>query len=486
VQDLFRLAAPSGLSKSFSPDPTTRFDTNVEQRKVSSNLWLDYQTAAEALAKQIVGDPAKLAKILPANPPTDAVAKARALLADFGTRAFRRPMTQEEIDAYVAVFQKGPQLIGGDAFTSGAELLLRAILQSPQFIYRIEGATQVTGDQIVLTGYEVANRLSYALWNTMPSDALFTAAKAGELDAPAGVEKWARTMLDDPRAAQTIVGFHEQLFRVSGYGTVAKDPGKFPTFTPDLEPMLKDEAHLFFDEIVNKGGGGIAQLLTKPVTFVNNRTAPFYGLTASFGSTMTRVDLDPQKRAGILTQIGFLSKNGGLTQSDPIHRGVLINFNVMCVELNPPPNGVPPLPAQLPDQTNRERIEAHTNACGKGCHDVVINPIGFAFEHYDAVGQWRDQDNAKPVDASATYPLDGQQLMYDGAIQLSTMLAKSPTVHQCYASNWLEYTLGRAPVAGEANAVKTIADASAVGASAKELLAKITALDAFRARPKEN
>jgi hypothetical protein len=486
VQDLFRLAAPSGLSKAFSPDPTTRFDTNVEQRKVSSNLWLDYQTAAEAMAKQIVSDPAKLAKILPPNPPADVVERGRAFLTDFGTRAFRRPLTQAELDAYLAVFQKGAQLIGGDPFTSGMELLIRAILQSPQFIYRIEGSTQVTDGKIPLSGYEVASRLSYALWNTMPSDPLFAAAASGELDVPAGVEKWARTMLDDPRAAQTILGFHEQLFHVSSYGTVAKDPAKFPTFTPDLEPLLQQEAHLFFDDVANQRGGGIAELLTRPVTFVNDRTAPFYGLAATYGPTMTRVDLDGAKRAGILTQIGFLSKNGGLTQSDPIHRGVLINFNLLCIELNPPPNGVPPLPAQQPGQTNRQRIEAHTNTCGKGCHDVVINPIGFAFEHYDAIGAWRDQDNGQPIDAKATYLLDGQPVTYDGALELSALLAKSPTVHQCYASNWLEYALGRAPVAGEANAVKTVADASALGASATELLAKITALDAFRARPPEN
>ena len=301
VQDLFRLAAPTGLSGSFTPDPTTRFDTNIEQRKVSSNLWLDYQTAAEAIGKLVVSDAAKLAKILPANAPTEVAGRGRAFIADFGRRAFRRPLVQEEQDAFFALFQKGPQLLGGDAFANGVELVIRAVLQSAQFIYRIEGSTAIANGKIPLAGYEVATRLSYALWNTMPSDALLDAAAAGELDAPAGVEKWARTLLDDPRAAQTIVGFHEQLFHVAAYGTVTKDPTRFPTFTPDLEPLLQSEAHLFFDQVVTKEGGGIAALLLRPVTFVNDRTAPFYGLAAAYGSTMTKVDLDPTKRAGILT-----------------------------------------------------------------------------------------------------------------------------------------------------------------------------------------
>jgi hypothetical protein len=317
----------------------------------------------------------------------------------------------------------------------------------------------------------------------MPSEELFAAAASGDLVTPASVEKWARAMLDDPRAAGTIVSFHEQLFGVSGYGSVTKDATRFPTFTTDLQPQLQSEAHLFFDQVVGKDVGGISDVLTKPVTFVNDRTAGFYGVTGSFGATLTKVDLDPVKRAGILTQIGFLAKNGGLAQSDPIHRGVLINLNLLCVELHPPPAMVPPLPAEQPGQTNRQRVQQHTEVCGKGCHDVFINPIGFAFEHYDAIGQWRDQDNGQPVDASAQYQLDGSSVSFDGAVALSKLLAKSPQVHQCYASNWMEYALGRKPVTEETVAVKTVADASMAGASAKELLAKITALDAFRARP---
>jgi hypothetical protein len=486
TQDLFLLGATTGLSGAFTPDPATRFDTDVVQRKIAANLWSDYQTAAETLAQQVVADPAKLAKILPATLPADVAQRGRAFITAFGRRAFRRPMTADELTAYGALFDQGGVLLGGDPFKNGVEVVLRAILQSPQFLYRIESSETVKAGKIWLSGYEVASRLSYTLWNTMPSDALLTAAGAGELDTPAGVAKWTATMLDDPRASQTLIAFHQQLFRVSLYGSTGKDPTLFPTFTADLAPTLQEEARLFFDEVAVKQGGGIGQVLTTPVTFVNNKTAGFYGLSpAAYGPTLQKADLDPQRRAGLLTQLGFLSKNGGLAESDPIHRGVLINFNLLCVQLNPPPNGVPPLPAQAPGQTNRQRIEQHTNTCGKGCHDVVINPIGFAFEHYDAIGAWRDTDNGAPVDAKATYPLDGAQVSFDGAVELSKLLAKSPTVHHCYASEWLEFALGRPPAATENGLIQTIADASNTGGSAKTLLGKITAQDAFRARATE-
>ncbi|HMJ10432.1 MAG TPA: DUF1592 domain-containing protein [Polyangiaceae bacterium] len=483
TRDLLKLDRASGLSGSFTPDASTRFDTNTEENEITANLRNDYEIAAEALAKQVARTPAALAKIMP-TATGDTQAKGRAFVTAFGKRAFRRPLATEEVTAMTALFMKGAQLLGGDAVIAGAELTLRAFLQSPHLLYRAESSTTSQDNKIWLSGYEVATRLSYALWNTMPSDALFTAAEAGELKDAAGVERWARTMVDDPRAQEIVVSFHEQLFRVSGYGTTLKDARLFPTFTRDLEPILQSEARLFFDD-VTKAGGGIRDILTKPVTFVNNRTAPFYGVTGSFTAAMQRVDLNAQRRAGILTQLGFLAKNGGLVQSDPIHRGVLINLNVLCEKIVPPPV-LPPLPEQQPGQTNRERIDNHTKECGKGCHDTRINPIGFAFEHYDAIGAWRDTDNGLPVNSSATYNLDGQALTYNDAVQLSQKLAETRRVHDCYATNWLEYALGRKLVASaEGGTVKIVADASIGGAGAKALLAKITTLDTFRARPVE-
>jgi hypothetical protein len=484
MRDLLKLDRTSGLSTSFTPDVVTRFDTNAEENEITTNLRNDYETAAETLAKQVVTNSAQLAKIMPPNLTGDTQAKGRAFVTSFGKRAFRRALTAEEVTAMTALFMKGSSLLGGDAVVAGVELSLRAFLQSPHTLYRVESSTAAQQNKIWLNAYEMATRLSYTLWNTMPSDALLAAAEAGELSTMGGVARWASNMVHDPRAQEIAVSFHEQIFGVALYGTTLKDPRLFPTFTRDLEPILQSESRMFFDD-VTKNGGGIRDVLTKPFTFVNNRTAGFYGLNnGSFTGAMQRVDLDPQRRAGILTQLGFLAKNGGLVQSDPIHRGVLINLNVLCEKIIPPPN-LPPLPELQPAQTNRQRVDNHTKVCGAGCHDTRINPVGFAFEHYDAIGAWRDTDNGLPVDSAATYTLDGQTLTYNDAVQLAQKLAEARRVHNCYATNWLEYALGRKPVVAETESIKLISDASIAGAGAKALLARITTLDTFRARPVE-
>ena len=162
----------------------------------------------------------------------------------------------------------------------------------------------------------------------------------------------------------TIKTFHEQLLKVSSFGSVIKDPGRFPNFTPALAPVLQNEARLFLEQLLVKQGAAISEVLTASFTFVNDQTAPFYGLMPRYGATMTRVDLNPAQRAGILTQVGFLSYNGGLTQSDPIHRGVSVNFNLLCNEVKPPPDMVPALPLN-DGQSNRRRIDQHTRRAAR-------------------------------------------------------------------------------------------------------------------------
>jgi hypothetical protein len=143
---------------------------------------------------------------------------------------------------------------------------------------------------------------------------------------------------------------------------------------------------------------------------------------------------------------------------------------------------VPPLPAEMPGQSNRQRIENHTSACGAGCHNTLINPVGFAFEHYDAVGGWRDVDNALPIDAKASFMLDGNMVNYDGAIEFSRLLAESRQFYDCYAQNWLEYALGRTPAPVEKGSVYRLATTSKEGVPMRELLVNVTGLLPFRAR----
>ncbi|MET0595090.1 MAG: DUF1592 domain-containing protein, partial [Polyangiaceae bacterium] len=241
TRDLLRLDAAPGISSTFAPDPVTRFDTSIADRKVSTALFGDYQEAAEQLATTVARDPAKLAKILPAGLPSADPARAQAFVTAFGKRAFRRPLTPDEVSGYTRLFQKGTSLLGGDALSAGAEIVLRAMLQSPHFLYRIESSSEAQGDLIWLSGYEIATRLSYALWNTMPTDELLAAAEAKELDNAEGVQRWAKKLSADAKVEGTIRTFHEQLLKVASFGSVVKDTKRFPGYTPAIAGALQNE-----------------------------------------------------------------------------------------------------------------------------------------------------------------------------------------------------------------------------------------------------
>lgn len=481
VRDLLRWPEAPALSETFALDPDNQAFDTFATRTVSGNLWTDYQRAAEALAADVTRDQALLGQVAP--PDTDAT----TFITSFGQRAFRRPLTGEETVLFVDLFNQAPELFEeGDSFARGVELVIRAMLQSPHFLYRVEHSTAAEDDRVWLSGFEIASRLSYGLWNTMPSDELLAAADAGELESESGVETWTQAMLDDPRAEDVILSFHEQLFHVSGYGSIAKSATLFPDFTLELAPVLKQEASLFFKAVSVEEDGGISELLTTPTTHVNDTTAPFYGLSGSFGSELVRVDLDPTRRAGILTQLGFLSRYASQTQSDPILRGVHLSLDYLCSDLPPPPDNVPPLPPLSDGQTNRERVADSTAElpCAS-CHETIINPLGFAFEHYDAIGRYRETDNGAPVDASAEYRIDGEMVAYEDAVELSAILAESVELHACYAEKWLEYVLGRSPSKEEEGVIDSLARTSLSSGGLRDLITTVTMLDTFRARPPE-
>src|SRR5690606_7445136 len=270
--DLFRLHTSPEMAATFALDPDNAAFDNFGVRTVSGNLWLDYQRAAEAVVEEVTADPSLLNALRPASAPDDAT----AFITELGRRAFRRPLSESEVNTFADLFASAPQLFpDGNDFENGVTLTLRAMLQSPHFLYRVESSTTAEEDRIWLNGYELASRLSYALWNTMPSDELLEAAAQGELDTAEGVEGWAKKMLADPRASEVLVSFHEQLFHVKGYGTIAKNASLFPTFTLDLAPVLQQEARLFFNDVAVSSDGGIAAIMMTPVTFVNATTAPF-------------------------------------------------------------------------------------------------------------------------------------------------------------------------------------------------------------------
>lgn len=486
TRDLLKLDAQTGLSASFTSDPLGGiFDNDESVLQVPPPLWADYQRAAEELAAMVIADPQLLAKIAPADTGQGAEARGRAFITEFGKRAYRRPLTSQEIDTHAALFASGATVLGGDPFLSGMQLVLEAFLQSPYFVYRVElGTGKPRSDGLIPLGkYELATRLSYLLWNTMPDEGLLDAAANGELDTAEGLRGRAEQMLLDAQAKDVIRAFHRQLFDWKKYADLYKDPAVFPEFVPEMGSDLRQEAEAFIDNIIYEQNGGLRELLTSRTTFVNDRLAAVYGVAAPAGANFGPVELDATTRSGALTRLGFLAANATARASDPIHRGVFVNLRILCAKLPPPPDNVTPLPPGA-NKTTRDLVDSHTGegTCGAGCHSTLINPAGFAFEGFDAIGRQRTMDNGYPVNTAAQYTLGGVTVKYADAVEWSQILAESAEANRCFAKHWLEFALGRDAKLEDETLIAKLGESSRGGSSVKELLVDIIVSDAFRAR----
>lgn len=488
VQDLLYLDGPTGLVDTLRTDSLPGdavFSNRGDVLQVDEVLWGGYQRAAAALAERVTSDPTLLGRILPPGATMDE-AGAIQLIRELGLRAHRRPLEPTEEEEYLTLYRRGAGLYGDlDPFRSGVRLVLEAMLQSPHFLYRVELSNTRVQGIIPLDDYEVASRLSYALWGSMPDEELFAAAAAGMLTDPAEVEIQARRMLDDPRAERSMVEFHRQLFDVASFAGIAPSPEHFPDMPAELAQYAIQEHDLFVREIVLAREGTYRDLLTSTMTFANDTLARIYGLSGSFGSELVPVMLDASQRRGIFTQVGFLASNATRTDPDPIHRGVYLAERIACIHLNAPPEDTPPV-APAPGRTNRQTIEDHTEQPGSvcaSCHAQVINPFGFPFEHYDAIGAWREDDRGFPIDTRANPPIDGVPTPVNDATDLAEALADSQWAHECYVQHWIEYALGRRTAPEDAALVAELAGRSRDGElSVRELVVAIVTSRAFLTR----
>jgi hypothetical protein len=436
VKDLLGLDAPANVTKSFVGDSTSSvFSNNGGELVVNSELWADYQRAAEALAQKATATPDALSRVARGASTAD----PKAFVQQVGRRAFRRPLSTAEVDAYVKLFSQGATVYPENkAADAGARVVLEALLQSPHFLYRLE---QKDGG---LTGYELASRLSYALWQTAPDAELLDAAASGALEGD-GYEAQVRRLLASDRVRDTARAFHAELLQVSRYADVTRATSLFPEFSPELRVSMVEETLRFTDDVF-ASGGDLAQLLTAPYTFVDAPLAKVYGVSPP-ASGFAKVTFTDGRRAGLLTQVGFLAANSGSTQPEAIRRGGFVNFRILCSKLTPAPVAPPPLPADDPNNPRslRDRITAFSGkgTCGASCHGTLINPAGFAFEHYDALGRWRDREGTFPINAADEYSFDDTVRRYDGAIEFARAAAEEPMAHRCYAKNWTEFLFGR-------------------------------------------
>lgn len=431
------------------------FNNNASVLTISPLHAEKYLLAAESLAAEAVaGD---LSRLLPCDPAAveGNVAQeescARQFIEQFGRRAYRRPLAPADVERLMRAYAAGRT---DGSLREGIEVVLRAVLQSPRFLFRLElrHDLDATSPRVRLDPYEIASRLSYLVWASGPDDELLAAAEAGLLETPAQLAERTRQMLQSPKARLAVTEFYRQWLNLGKLETIVKEKGEFPGFDDELVAGMRAETPAFIEHVLWSGDRKLSSLLTLPVGFATEAVAQVYGVTVPPGSSTPQlVNLPPDQRAGVLTQPAFLAVHAHPDQTSPVLRGKAIRQKFMCQEPPPPPDDVdltPPTGEQ--GVTARERFQQHaSDSTCKGCHQLM-DPIGFAFENFDSVGAFRTEEGGQVIDSSGemflSEDMDGP---FVGVRELAEKLADSAQVRECLATQWFRYAAGRFEGAGD-------------------------------------
>src|SRR5260370_21699029 len=366
---------------------------------------------------------------------------ARTSLQAFVSRAWGRPVASAAIDRLMALVTSATSQ--GDSTEVGFNLAVRAALLSPNFMYRPEiDPTPTSMAPHPLNDYELASRISYFLWSSMPDDQLFAAAKAGNLHEQGTLTNHVARMLADPKAQALIDNFAGQWLFIRKIDEATPDPTLFPKFDASLRAALKSETQLLFREVAFNGLPA-DQLLNAQFTFANDRLAQYYGLPVPGSTTPVRVNLSgTAQRRGFLSHGGLLTVNSHSDRTSPVLRGKYVLTELLCETIAPPPPtvntkiGVDPTGGK----TFRQVLEAHAqNPLCAACHKQM-DPIGFAMENYDAVGTYRTTDGMLPIDSTGVLP-SGQK--FTGLADLAKIIGSDPGFPACMATKLYTYALGR-------------------------------------------
>jgi hypothetical protein len=494
VQDLLGFSEPPEIG--LAPDALVGlgFDTGSSLR-VDARLGPQYRSSAESLARLAVTDPTSWAGIVPCA--AQAPGCREQFLREFGERALRRPLVAEDLDELAARFEAAAALYqSGDGFRDGVRWTVETLLQAPEFLYRVEPSEPGAA----LDDYELAARLSYFLFDSLPDAPLFAAARAGALRTDEQLEQAARRMLREPRVLQKLVAFHEQAWQLGRFAGISPDLASFPRVPSAFVWRVRRATMLFVRDVLQTGGG-LEELLLAPYAYADAGLAPLYGLSLpqvaaggepdaplpgarlhSGGPHFERVLLDPAQRRGLLMQLGYLAANSYAKATDPIHRGLFVVRNLLCREVPDPPPGATttaPPPATRPIVTTRDEVALVTGqSFCPTCHGE-INAPGFAFEGFDAAGQLRREDNGAAVDTTGEMVLDGQPVRFTGAVELMSALARSQEAHRCYTRRWMEYAYGRPLAVSDES---TLAAIAAESRPLADLLVAIVLSPQFRSR----
>lgn len=438
--------------------------------------------AALKVAQQALTDPARrmgLVGCAPAGGPGDTC--VRAFLRRFGRKAWRRPLADGELERYAGVADLGARELSDP--WAGLSYAIAGMLQSPNFVYRVELGTPAPGDpsQRVFDGYELATRLSFLLWNSTPDDALLDAAAAGQLATPEGLRAQAERLLATPRARTALESFWRELLRLSELDALPHSVTAYPQATPTLGAAMRAETLAVLDGLVFDGDGDYRRLFTADRTVVNGELASLYGIAGVTGSGMQAVAMPVgSPRRGLLGQASFLALNAHATSTSPTRRGKFVREALLCQAIPAPPPNVstelPPDGAQGP-RTMRQKLETHrSQAQCAGCH-ALMDPIGLAFEQFDGIGAYRATDRGLAIDASGE--LDGRA--FRDAAELGQVLSEHPLLGPCLTRSLLRYSTGRLESAVEQPLIERLSGSfAAQHFQVRALLSELVQSEAFR------
>ncbi len=481
VVDLFHdEALARAVTQDFISDPVSLgFRNSAHFLDVKPVMAQAYLKAAEALSARAVS-----AAVLPTLAPCHAtgdLACATQLIDGFVSRLYRRPLTADERARFRTLFEQGR---AGADFKTGVEWVLLAAFQSPHFLYRpeVEGPSTARA----LTPNELANRLSFLLWRSMPDEALLAAAATGHLETRADVEREARRMLTDEKAAR-LFEFFEQWLDIDELSSMTRNPAAFPGLSPTLAADLREEARQFVAHTVFEEEGSLERLFTSPSTWVNGALAQHYGLSGVTGAAFQRVEWPGARRGGLFMTSGSLVSHDKETRTSIVNRGVRVRTLLLCQTVPAPPDNVSLSLGPIDEQfTQGERLAAHrSNPSCAGCH-TLIDPLGEAFEHLDAVGRERTLDEAgRPVVTAAnvqgTRTVDGP--VADG-MEFMHRLASSRELQECTVKQLFRFGHGReeetADLCSRQRVLQHFKDS---GWNVRELFVALTLTDDFLNKP---
>lgn len=486
-----RLSDPTGLTFDVELATTARFDTNVASREVTATLASRYRDHAEALALRVTSDATLRDRLFEGVAGDTTDARMRDAIQRFLGRAFRHPASPDELNRYVALAAMAPESDGDEArMREGMRLVIATALQSPSFLYRIERgdiATRIRSGEVTrttLTDWELASRWSYTLLDAPPDAALIADVERGALRTADGRRAAVNRLLEDERALATLLRFHRTLYGVDAFRNIVKSQDRYPD-TLWLASDAEQESTRFLMHVL-ESEGGIRALLTDRTGFVNPRLAQLYGMPSEGNDqgVFRQVEM-PASRGGILTRVGFNAARADQVERNSIQRGVFILRNVLCEDPGPPASGNFAAAAGriAPENaTHREQIAFKTEwgACAS-CHSERINPLGFAFERFDAIGREIQMEGTRPINTSAIALFAGERHSVDDASDLMTQVAEAPSVHACYARSALEFLLGGLPQGEESNLANRIGQSSVESdLSVVEIFRDILVSETFR------